>query len=160
VNTELLNDEYKEICRRFTRSESECEEVYQEAFSRVWDKEVEDLKSYWFITVRNITQRTDNRIKYCGELPDICNRDNYQTSHLLLLLEGDLQRSETENERICKYIVWNYIKIGSVRGCAKELGLSRTHIYTAINDYINNSSIGKLVNSFDVGESDRRSSEL
>lgn len=143
MNDELLLNEYKDIVRLFTSCEDDFNEIYQEAFSRVYEKRTENLKHYWYITVRNISRAKKGRIIYTDELPDTPQQEGSQISDLVYLLEGDLQRHNSEDERVCKYIVWQYIKFGSIRQTAIALGLTQKTIKRAIDDYINNTSIGE-----------------
>lgn len=141
---ELLHSKYKNIIRLFTSNQDLINECYQECYLKVSQKEcINNLESYWFLAVRNYFYSIRRTIYIEDVITDIVDDESASDDVKIRMIENDLQRATTKNERYCKFLVQKWIEYGSIRETSKQIGIDRKTIKQAIDDYINNTSIGK-----------------
>lgn len=147
---ELLKEKYKRYIYSFTNDKDVVQECYQECFLKIAErnkiKKIKNIDGYWYRTVHNYFYGL-KKTYYLDDadinITDESNEVNKLYEERVRLMENDLQRANSKNERYCKFIVQKYLEYGSIRNTSIKTEISRNTIKKAINDYINNTSIGE-----------------
>ena len=159
VAQELLKPIYREVIYNHTKVADKVNECFQECYLRVLELEAKGKKfrkemliGYWYLTTRNYFYNQKQSV-YIDVDTIIDEEDAQLDERKIRLIENDLQRADTENERYCKFIVQKWIEHGSIYETSKQTQLHKEVIKKSINDYINNTGLRKSRPYNDLGDS-------